>query len=77
MPFLFKNTAHAQRMMDGPIGQELLDKITAIPNAGLARVVAGRIPGARSLYNTKRAIKSIEDLKGLNSASSEPIFVDI
>src|ERR1700694_321608 len=29
MPFLFKNTAHAQKMMDGPIGQGLLDKLTA------------------------------------------------
>ncbi len=28
MPFLFKNTAHAEKMMDGPIGQELLDKIS-------------------------------------------------
>ncbi len=33
MPFLFKNTAHANKMMDGPIGQELLDKITANPGA--------------------------------------------
>lgn len=29
MPFLFKNMAHAERMIDGPLGQELLDKITA------------------------------------------------
>src|SRR5260370_28874381 len=35
MPFLFKNTAHAQKMMDGPIGPEVLDKVTASPNAGL------------------------------------------
>src|SRR3954471_6790440 len=35
IPFLFRNTAHAESMMDGPIGQQLLDKITASPNAGL------------------------------------------
>src|SRR3974390_2273149 len=29
MPFLFKNMAHAEKMMDGAIGQELLDKIRA------------------------------------------------
>ena len=57
MPFLFKNTAHAQKMMDGPIGQELLDKITASPNAGLV-ALCWMDSGARSLYNTKRPIKT-------------------
>src|SRR3954453_4362237 len=57
MPFLFKNTAHAQKMMDGPIGQELLDKITASPNAGLV-ALCWMDSGARSLYNTKKPIKT-------------------
>ena len=35
MPFLFKNMAHAEKMMDGEIGQDLLDKITANANANL------------------------------------------
>jgi TRAP-type C4-dicarboxylate transport system substrate-binding protein len=35
MPFLFKNMAQAEKMMDGGIGQELLDKISANANAGL------------------------------------------
>src|SRR6202046_686891 len=64
MPFLFKNTAHANKMMDGPIGQELLDKISASPNAGLV-ALCWMDSGARSLYNTKRPIKAIEDIKGL------------
>src|ERR1700730_735870 len=77
MPFLFKNTAHAQRMMDGPIGQELLDKITASPNAGLV-ALSWMDSGARSLYNTKRPIKTVEDLKGLKfRVIGNPIFVDM
>jgi tripartite ATP-independent transporter DctP family solute receptor len=77
MPFLFKNTAHAQRMMDGPIGQELLDKITASPNAGLV-ALSWMDSGARSLYNTKKPIKTIEDLKGLKfRVIGNPIFVDM
>ncbi len=77
MPFLFTNTAHAQRMMDGPIGQELLDKITASPNAGLV-ALCWMDSGARNLYNTKRPIKSIEDLKGLKfRVIGNPIFVDM
>src|ERR1700737_1563135 len=77
MPFLFKNTAHAQRMMDGPIGQELLDKITASPNAGLV-ALCWMDSGARSLYNTKKSIKTVEDLKGLKfRVIGNPIFVDM
>ena len=77
MPFLFKNTAHAEKMMDGPIGQELLDKITASPNAGLV-ALCWMDSGARSLYNTKRPIKTIEDLKGLKfRVIGNPIFVDM
>src|SRR6202047_2158067 len=77
MPFLFKNTAHAQKMMDGPIGQELLDRITASPNAGLV-ALGGMDSGARSLYNAKRPIKTIADLKGLKfRVIGNPIFVDM
>src|SRR4030088_2271872 len=64
MPFLFKNTGHAQRMMDGPIGQELLDKVTARSKPGIV-ALCWMDPGARSLYNTKKPIKTIEDLKGM------------
>src|SRR6266702_3216042 len=77
MPFLFKDTAHAQKMMDGPIGQELLDKISESPKAGLV-ALCWMDSGARSLYNTKRPIKTIEDLKGLKfRVIGNPIFVDM
>jgi tripartite ATP-independent transporter DctP family solute receptor len=77
MPFLFKNTAHAQKMMDGPLGQELLDKITANPNAGLV-ALCWMDAGARSFYNSKHPIKTIEDLKGLKiRVIGNPIFIDM
>jgi tripartite ATP-independent transporter DctP family solute receptor len=77
MPFLFRNTAHAEKMMDGSIGQELLEKITASPKAGLV-ALCWMDSGARSLYNTKRPIKSIEDIKGLKfRVIGNPIFVDM
>jgi tripartite ATP-independent transporter DctP family solute receptor len=77
MPFLFKSTAHAEKMMDGPVGQELLDKITASPNAGLV-ALCWMNSGARSLYNTKRPIKTIEDVKGLKfRVIGNPIFIDM
>ncbi|SDJ68026.1 MULTISPECIES: TRAP transporter substrate-binding protein [Bradyrhizobium] len=77
MPFLFKNMAQAERMMDGPIGQELLDKITANTNAGLV-ALCWMNSGSRSLYNAKHPIKSVEDLKGLKfRVIGNPIFIDM
>jgi tripartite ATP-independent transporter DctP family solute receptor len=77
MPFLFKNIAHSEKMMDGPIGQELLDKITASPSANLV-ALCWMNSGARSLYNSKRPIKSIEDIKGLKfRVIGNPIFIDM
>jgi len=77
MPFLFRNTAHAEKMMDGPLGQELLDKITANANGGLV-ALCWMSAGARNLYNIKRPIKSIEDVKGLKfRVIGNPIFIDM
>jgi tripartite ATP-independent transporter DctP family solute receptor len=77
MPFLFRNTAHANKIMDGAIGQELLDKITASANAGLV-ALAWMDSGARSLYNTKHPIKTVEDIKGLKfRVIGNPIFIDM
>jgi tripartite ATP-independent transporter DctP family solute receptor len=77
LPFLFKNTAHAQKMMDGEIGEALLDKITANANANLV-ALCWMDAGARSIYNTKRPIKMIEDLKGLKiRVIGNPLFIDM
>ena len=77
MPFLFKSIAHSEKMMDGPIGQELLDKITASPNANLV-ALCWMNSGARSLYNSKHPIKSIENVKGLKfRVIGNPIFIEM
>ncbi len=77
MPFLFQNMAQAERMMDGPIGQELLDKITANANANLV-ALCWMNSGSRSLYNSKHPIKSLADLKGLKfRVIGNPIFIDM
>src|SRR5438046_2582620 len=53
MPYLFRSTAHMQKVIDGPIGQELMDKVTNNPKAGLV-ALAWMDAGARSLYDTDR-----------------------
>src|ERR1700744_3887978 len=57
MPFLFKNVAHAEKMMDGEIGHDLLDRITANANANLV-ALCWMNAGARSIYNTKKPVKA-------------------
>ncbi len=77
LPYLFRNTTHMQKVIDGPIGQELLDKITNNPKAGLVGL-CWMDAGARSLYDTKKPIKSIEDLKGMKfRVMGNPMFVDM
>jgi tripartite ATP-independent transporter DctP family solute receptor len=77
LPFLFRNTAHMQKVIDGPIGQELLDAVTNNPNAGLIGL-CWMDAGARSVYDTKRPIRTIADLKGLKiRVIGNPMFVDM
>ncbi len=77
MPYLFRDTAHMQKVIDGPIGQELLDKVTNNPKAGLVGLL-WMDAGARSLYDTKKAIKTIDDLKGMKfRVMGNPMFVDM
>jgi len=77
LPFLFHNTAHMQKVIDGPIGQELLDKVTNNPKARLIGI-CWMDAGARSVYDTKRPIKAIGDLKGLKvRVMGNPMFVDM
>src|SRR6266849_3405035 len=64
LPFLFRNTAHMQKVIDGPIGDELLEKVTGNPRAGLVGI-CWMDAGARGIYDTRRAIKDIGDLKGM------------
>jgi len=76
MPYVFRNTAHMQKVIDGPIGQELLDKVT---NSGKGLIgLCWMDAGARNFYDTKKPIKTIADLKGLKiRVIGNPIFVDM
>jgi tripartite ATP-independent transporter DctP family solute receptor len=77
LPFLFRDTAHMQKVIDSAIGQELLDKVSDNPNTHLIGL-AWMDAGARSLYDTKRPIKTIDDLKGLKvRVMGNPMFVDM
>src|SRR5438876_1841624 len=77
LPFVFRDVAHMRKVVDGAIGSELLDKVTANEKAGLVGL-CWMDAGARSFYNTKHPIKSIADLKGLKvRVIGNPMFVDM
>jgi tripartite ATP-independent transporter DctP family solute receptor len=77
LPFLFRSTTHMQKVIDGPIGQELLDKVSGNAKAGLIGI-CWMDAGARSIYDVKRAIHGIGDLKGLKvRVMGNPMFVDM
>ena len=50
MPFLFRDTAHMEKVIDGQIGDELLKKITDHPTAGLVGL-CWMNSGTRNVYN--------------------------
>ncbi len=61
LPFLFRSIDHMQKVLDGPIGAEILGSFEPYGFVGLAFYDSG----ARSIYNNVRPVRSISDLKGL------------
>ena len=77
LPFVFRDVAHMRKVVDGAIGQELLDKVTNHPTANLVGL-CWMDAGARSFYTIKKPIHELADLKGLKiRVIGNPIFVDM
>jgi tripartite ATP-independent transporter DctP family solute receptor len=74
LPFMFRDETHARHVIDGPIGDELLAKVTASPARliGLGWMDAG----TRNVYSNK-AITKPADLKGMKMRTmGNPLFVE-
>ena len=54
MPFLFRSIEHLQKVLDGPIGKEILDSFEPHGFVGLTFYDSG----ARSIYNSVRPVRS-------------------
>ncbi|HKJ94878.1 MAG TPA: TRAP transporter substrate-binding protein [Gammaproteobacteria bacterium] len=63
LPYIFRDAAHMWKVVQGPIGRELLDGLQQANLVGLAYYDSG----SRNFYTTKAAgpIKSVADLKGM------------
>lgn len=72
IPFLFRDKAHARAVLDGPIGQAMLAKFEA---KGFKALAWGE-NGVRHMTNSKRAVNSPDDLKGLKMRTMEnPVHI--
>jgi TRAP-type C4-dicarboxylate transport system substrate-binding protein len=66
-----------EKVIDGPIGQAMLDKVTNNPQVKLVGL-CWMDAGARNVYDSKKPIRSVEDLKGQKvRVMGNPIFVDM
>jgi tripartite ATP-independent transporter DctP family solute receptor len=61
MPFLFRSVEHLQKVLDGPIGTEILGSFESYGFVGLTFYDSG----ARSIYNSVRPVRTLADVKGL------------
>ncbi|MBL8312423.1 MAG: TRAP transporter substrate-binding protein [Rubrivivax sp.] len=72
IPFLFRDKGHARAVLDGPIGQDLLKTFEA---KGMKALAWGE-NGVRHMTNSKRAVNTPDDLKGLKMRTMEnPVHV--
>jgi TRAP-type transport system periplasmic protein len=72
IPFLFRDKKHARAVLDGPIGQDMLVKFEP---KGFKALAWGE-NGVRHMTNSKRAVNSPDDLKGLKMRTMEnPVHV--
>jgi len=74
LPYIFRSVDHMHKVMDGPIGQEILDAFAAHDLIGLGFYDGG----SRSFYNKQHPIKSMADLKGMKfRVMQSDMFVDM
>jgi tripartite ATP-independent transporter DctP family solute receptor len=75
MPFVFRDEQHMRKVIDGPIGQELLQKVTNDPRSRLV-VLGWMDAGTRNVYSDKPVTRPV-DLKGMKiRMMGNPIFVE-
>ena len=73
LPYLYRDAAHMWKVLDGPIGQEILKKHEAFNFIGVGWFESG----SRNFY-TKKQVKTVSDLKGMKiRVQQAPLMVGL
>ncbi len=74
LPYLFEGVKHFKKVVQGDIGRVLAKQVEDDGVVLLAYI----LPGVRSIFNTKRPIETLDDVKGLKIRSMQsPVYVDM
>ena len=74
LPFIFETTEHMRRVVDGPIGEEILASLDPHGLIGLCFYDSG----ARSFYNTRGPIRTPADMAGLKlRVPGSDLYIDM
>ncbi|MDK1385863.1 TRAP transporter substrate-binding protein [Sinorhizobium sp. 8-89] len=74
LPFLFNSGEEADKVMDGPFGTGLMERL---PDTGLVGLAYWEL-GFRNLTNNRHAVTKLEDIKGLKIRTIQsPIPVEL
>ena len=74
LPYLFEGVNHFKRVVQGEVGTILAKQVE---DDGVV-LVSYILPGVRSIFNTKRPIEKLEDVKGMKIRSMQsPVYVDM
>lgn len=74
LPFVFNDTDHFYRVVDGPIGQKVAAKVEENLDADF---LGWWFSGIRNVWNGKRAVATPDDLKGLKiRVMGSPVLID-
>ena len=75
LPFLFKGPEHYDRVMDGPIGNEMREML--LKNSNI-RILAYYPNGERMFFNNKKPFTSLADFKGVKiRVDDQPVSAQI
>lgn len=67
LPYIFRDQAHFVKVLEGPVGEELLAGLTEAGLVGLAYYDSG----SRNFYTTETPIRGVEDLQGLRMRTQQ------
>ncbi len=75
LPFIFRDYDHMKKVTRGPIGQQIYKEFE--DKTGIKIIMSGLPDGARSVWNSKRAVRTPADMKGLKlRVMQTPLLVD-